>query len=509
MRKSSMSKLVLILTVFALVINLAACGIGAKSDAGNAFKSNKTIDISIFSVYYTPEPPAADNPVTKEFEKKTNTKLNIMWTSKNVYTDKLSVILASGDIPDLTRIDTPDNPLAVQLARNGGLRDFGPYIKDYASLSAYPKEAMDNTKIDGKQYLLPSVRPIAGSYFIWIRTDWLKKLNLKMPETIDEYYNALKAFATQDPDGNGKADTYGFTGEIGQEFCDGYIFTDIFNLSNGQWKMVDGNITNVDLLPETRESLLWMKKLYDEKLIPKDYSVMKGSQYQDLAKAATVGSGRGDGQDAFMYESEAKKIDPNTTYEYIPYMTGPKGTFARGSAGFSGAYVVPKSVNDEKFTRIMELMNYGASDEGFTLAVNGIKGVHYNLDKDGFKVATEQATKDNVSQASFGAIFSGFDPYMWAFQPGMTKDIFERNKKIIDKASPHLVFSPITGLTSDTKNKLGKDFEKKSTDLRTKIILGIEPIESWDKYVESLKTDADFNKMTEEYRSAYAKKTGK
>ena len=500
-----------ILTVFALVISLAACGGGTStsSEGGKAVKSNKTIDISIFSVYYTPEPPKDDSLVTKEFEKKTNTKLKINWTSKNVYTDKLSVMLASGDLPDLVRVEPIDNPLIIQLAKGDKLWDFGAYVKNYPSLAKYPQAALDNTKIEGKQYLLPSVRPIAGSYFLWIRTDWLKKLNLKFPETIDEYYDALKAFTTQDPDGNGKDDTYGFTGEIGQDTCDGYIFVDIFNHANGQWKLVDGKITNVDFLPETRQALLWMKKLYDEKIIPKDYSVMKGSQYQDLAKAATVGSGRGDGQDAFMYESEAVKIDPNTIYEYVPYLTSPAGTFARGSSGFSGAYIVPKTVKDEKFTRIMELMDYGASEEGFTLAVNGIKDVHYTLDKDGFKVGTEQATKDNVSQGSYGAIFSGFDPYMWAFQPGMSKEIYERNKAIIDKASPNLVYNIVVGLISDTKNKMGKEFEKKSTDLRTKIIVGVEPIEAWDAYVEKLKTDPDFTKMTEEYRSAYAQKLGK
>ena len=42
-----------------------------------------------------------------------------------------------------------------------------------------------------------------------IRTDWLKKLNLSMPTTTEELMAVAKAFAEQDPDGNGKKDTYG------------------------------------------------------------------------------------------------------------------------------------------------------------------------------------------------------------------------------------------------------------------------------------------------------------
>ena len=42
-----------------------------------------------------------------------------------------------------------------------------------------------------------------------IRKDWLAKLGLKEPQTVDDLYTIAKAFTEQDPDGNGKKDTYG------------------------------------------------------------------------------------------------------------------------------------------------------------------------------------------------------------------------------------------------------------------------------------------------------------
>lgn len=42
-----------------------------------------------------------------------------------------------------------------------------------------------------------------------IRQDWLDNLNLQAPQTTDELYTVAKAFTDNDPDQNGKNDTYG------------------------------------------------------------------------------------------------------------------------------------------------------------------------------------------------------------------------------------------------------------------------------------------------------------
>ena len=52
-----------------------------------------------------------------------------------------------------------------------------------------------------------------GQCLIIFRQDWLDKLGLKYPETLDDMKNVLIAFTNNDPDGNGKNDTYGYTAE--------------------------------------------------------------------------------------------------------------------------------------------------------------------------------------------------------------------------------------------------------------------------------------------------------
>lgn len=50
---------------------------------------------------------------------------------------------------------------------------------------------------------------LGSQFYLLIRNDWLKKLNLQMPQTIDDLYNVAKAFTEDDPNGNHKKDEYG------------------------------------------------------------------------------------------------------------------------------------------------------------------------------------------------------------------------------------------------------------------------------------------------------------
>lgn len=63
------------------------------------------------------------------------------------------------------------------------------------------------TSPDGNIYGLPHAEFDINNYVLmWniIRQDWLDKLGLAMPSTIDEYHDVLVAFRDQDPNGNGK-----------------------------------------------------------------------------------------------------------------------------------------------------------------------------------------------------------------------------------------------------------------------------------------------------------------
>lgn len=278
LRKALPASAALLMSVSALT----ACSGGASTGSGGG-GDGKPTEISIITEFSTPEPPGPGNPVTKEFEKRTNTKLNITWVSPNSWPDKQNVVLASGDMPDLMKVTDFTNTQMQQMVKQGAFWDLTPYLKDYKHLMEYPKEIWDKSKMYGKNYVIPSVRPLEGASFYAIRKDWLDNLNLKVPETMDEFYRTLKAFTTGDPDKNGKDDTYGFTSKNYARI------PDIFNGSNGRWKVQGGKLTDTELEPGTREGLLWLNRLYKEKLMPEDFAVMKTTQFEDMAKAGKAG----------------------------------------------------------------------------------------------------------------------------------------------------------------------------------------------------------------------------
>jgi multiple sugar transport system substrate-binding protein len=60
---------------------------------------------------------------------------------------------------------------------------------------------------DGRVFAVPTS---AQAHVLFVRKDWRIKLNLPPPQTWDDVAALARAFTQQDPDGNGRADTYGF-----------------------------------------------------------------------------------------------------------------------------------------------------------------------------------------------------------------------------------------------------------------------------------------------------------
>lgn len=125
-------------------------------------------------------------------------------------TEALNLMLASGHIPDIvgsSRIKDFVN----QYGPEGAFLPLDPLIEKYAPhLKAYLKshpQVRDAIKAaDGHMYYVPYLPDGKYGRAYWIRTDWLKKLGLEMPQTVEEFENVLRAFKTQDPNGNGLAD---------------------------------------------------------------------------------------------------------------------------------------------------------------------------------------------------------------------------------------------------------------------------------------------------------------
>jgi len=216
--------------------------------------------------------------------------------SGDQYNQKLNVSLASGDLPDIFSVNAQQ---LKQLVEAGQIEDLTEVYEKYAS--DYTKDVMtqsgpnilNSATFDGKLMAIPvTAGTIDGLPLLWIRTDWLQKLNLPEPKTMDDVIAIARAFATKDPDGNGKDDTIGMAASKdlygGFPGLDGFFNAYHAYPSTGKmWiKGEDGQIVNGAIQPEVKTALAKLQELYKEGILDKEFGSKDGGK---VAEAATSG----------------------------------------------------------------------------------------------------------------------------------------------------------------------------------------------------------------------------
>jgi putative aldouronate transport system substrate-binding protein len=159
-------------------------------------------------------PDYSEMELVQQWEEDTN--IAITWENlpDQVYQEKKSLMLASDDLPDVLYNSGLTDAEVVQNGTNGTLIPLESLIEEHApTLSAILEERPDIraaiTASDGHIYTLPSVEELGilqYPNFLFINTAWLDTLGIPMPTTVEEYRDALEAFKTGDPNGNGQAD---------------------------------------------------------------------------------------------------------------------------------------------------------------------------------------------------------------------------------------------------------------------------------------------------------------
>ncbi|MGO4548531.1 extracellular solute-binding protein [Paenibacillus sp. 2TAB23] len=179
-----------------------------------------------------------EQPLLQELEKNTNVHIEWETTVDNDFIEKRNLLLASGSLPDFFFSGRFSDTELVRYGQEGTLIPLNDLIEKNmpnlkSILDSRPDIKASIMAPDGNIYSLPIGEEIgsgqeeigANPDFLYINKDWLDKLKLQMPTTIDEFTTVLQAFKKQDPNGNGKADeiplTYidnFWTGDIGVLF---------------------------------------------------------------------------------------------------------------------------------------------------------------------------------------------------------------------------------------------------------------------------------------------------
>lgn len=246
-----------------------------------------------------------ENNTWADLYRENGLKLDVIYNvDASQKTEKLAQTIMSGDYPDFMDVDAKN---FTGWAKQGIFADLTEGYEKYASdeLKEYynseaGQRALKAATVDGKLYAIPTITtPNDAMPLLWIRKDWLDKVGLDVPETIDDFVEVAKAFTEEDPDGNGQKDTYGLAlngKDVFQAVGDIGTFFEMFGAQPGHYTNVvpfidvDGKATfggaKVD---EMKEGLTLLQELYNAGYISKDFITAGQDQINQDMAAGKVG----------------------------------------------------------------------------------------------------------------------------------------------------------------------------------------------------------------------------
>ncbi|NOU67796.1 extracellular solute-binding protein [Paenibacillus sp. LMG 31461] len=487
---------------------LAACGGGdpvsdsAKTTPGSTSTAQKQIKFSMMSPFYGQQPPATDdtNAAFKAIQEQTNSKLDITFVPGASYNDKLNVTIASGNLPQAMVVLDTKNSAIINAVRSGAFWEIGPYLKDFPKISKYWNEKIaNNISVDGKIYGLYRDRPFARKGIIF-RQDWLDNLGLQQPKTVDDLYNVAKAFTLNDPDKNGKNDTYGLT------LTDDNLITDaslvLVTALGGfnQWGVQDGKVIPDFMTKEYMDSLKLLKKMYDEKLINQDFGAIKGTKLHENINSGKAGIYLASIDDAPNKHADLYKLNPKAKMDFVIGLQGPKGVKLPANSGYSGVFMFPKSSvkTEAELKDILTYFEKNLQDDVLKTFAWGVEGVHYKTENGNPLFTNEQLYKDQVGD--LGQLRIAPSTLAWPTEPDMGKKV----KKLYEEGMPNAVPSVIEPFLSPTKTQLGAELDKLINDARVRFIMGEVDEAGFTKVTEEWSKKGG-DKIIEEFTAEYKK----
>ena len=249
-----------------------------------------------------------DNAYTRYIKSVINVQnVDAFEANDSQYDTNVSMAISMGSLPDIMVVSSQDE--VEQLVGAGLIEDLTESYNNCISdrirkmYESYGDSLKDMVTYDGKIMALPETNITDGPNLVWLRKDWMDKLGLSEPHTIDDVVNIVKHFISEDPgnngeDASGKPNTVGLavdtdvTGECGysSEFLLDIIFA-CFGAYPKQWIMNDdGEIVYGSVTDEAKEALSYISSLYNQGVIDNDFLLRTSTNICELIENGQCGS---------------------------------------------------------------------------------------------------------------------------------------------------------------------------------------------------------------------------
>ena len=247
------------------------------------------------------------------------------------------------------------------------------FIEKYGHVAAYGY-------LEEGIYLLPSRRDHTSQDVLWIRADWMDRLGLEPPTTAEEFGDLARAFARDDPDGNGRNDTAGVA--LTHRLIN-LVFA-AYGIKYGSvampYNVLDGEIVLAHEMPGFWDAVRYMRQLYDEGLV--DSGLVRPSydqQADELAMSGRLGIfARNVDWGARLLAANRDQTE-NARWTVIPLFEsdgwGRHPYLETFEASLTGL-IAASAEHPEAVLRYVDLQ---ADPDVQALITHGIEGVHYEL----------------------------------------------------------------------------------------------------------------------------------
>jgi len=390
--------------------------------------------------------------------------VNLEWevVANDHYQDKLHVMIAAGQPLDLAYMANPTiypSDLLESIAYK-----LDNKLAHYGALSQLPAASVAQLKqTTSGIYGLPKLTSGVDGVFPVVNQDWLDKLGLAYPKTIEELSIVMQYFVKYDPDGNGKDDTYGLSGYINKVDLGALAWVEhVFNENASRYERRGNEVIDLALSQSTREALLWLNKAYAEGLIDPEILINtsdKAKQMLNDEKAGIVA----------MKLAEGASIDQNNKLTPLISMQHHSGSAAvtATSPAFDGMYFISRFAKNDELEASLEVMNAMYQIANDPSADADIRAL-------AMKVVGSAAVQLNDVETPIKERYSQIEA--------------ARSELAVKELLEGQLYAKLDAQMLAIKTEL----DQQMTEMKVKVIVGALPIEEWDSYVAKLSKDSNY-----------------
>ena len=293
-----------------------------------------------------------DNAYTRYLKEKLNVQNVDVFEKSTDYDKTVSMAITLGDLPDIMVVS--DMEQLQTLIEEDMIEDLTDAYQKCTSerikkiYASYGDEIFENVMVDGRIMALPETNIENGPSLIWLRKDWMDKLNLKEPKTFEDVERIINEFVTKDPGHNGKGNTVGLICDANIVGDAGYNFEyqmDIIFASYGAFpkqfiRDKNGKLSYGSVQPEAKQALKKLREMYQNGTLDNKFFLYSTENIIKLISEGRCGSFFGPWWAPNNPLVSAKRANKDADWEPYLIQTDKDGSTSYASQNPSYKYVV-------------------------------------------------------------------------------------------------------------------------------------------------------------------------